>query len=110
VATDLNNLAALYRAQGKYDEAQPLHQRALAMWEKALGREHPNVAGPWQLRCFIGKDRSPSPGSGYGSPSRGHPREAEIRVAPPDTPDVGPGLAPAKPIPHAGSAAQVCTS
>ena len=44
MATSLNNLAALYQAQGKYGEAEPLYQRALAIWEKALGPEHPDVA------------------------------------------------------------------
>ena len=44
LATSLNNLAALYHAQGKYAEAEPLYQRALAIWEKALGPDHPNVA------------------------------------------------------------------
>ncbi len=38
------NLALLYSAQGKYAEAEPLHERALAIREKALGPEHPNVA------------------------------------------------------------------
>ncbi len=36
--------AALYQAQGKYAEAEPLYKRALAIDEKALGPEHPNVA------------------------------------------------------------------
>ena len=45
VPTSLNNLAELYRAQGKYTEAEPLHQRSLAILEKALGPEHPNVGG-----------------------------------------------------------------
>ena len=44
VAQTLNNLAKLYRTQGKYTEAEPLYQRSLAIWEKALGPEHPNVA------------------------------------------------------------------
>ncbi len=44
LATSLNNLAQLYRAQGKFTEADPLSQRALAIIEKALGPEHPNVA------------------------------------------------------------------
>jgi tetratricopeptide (TPR) repeat protein len=44
VATSLNNLAALYRAQGKYAEAEPLYQRSLAIREKALGPDHPDVA------------------------------------------------------------------
>ena len=43
-ATLLNNLAVLYRLQGRFAEAGPLYERALAIWEKALGREHPNVA------------------------------------------------------------------
>ena len=44
LATSLNNLAALYQAQGKYAEAEPLSRRALAIWEKVLGPDHPNVA------------------------------------------------------------------
>ncbi len=44
VATSLNNLAALYAAQGRYAEAEPLYKRALAIREKALGPAHPNVA------------------------------------------------------------------
>ncbi len=40
----LNNLAEIYRAQGKYAEAEPLYQRSLAIREKALGPEHPDVA------------------------------------------------------------------
>jgi len=39
----LYNLAALYLAQGKYAEAEPLFQRALAVREKALGPEHPDT-------------------------------------------------------------------
>ncbi len=31
-------------AQGRYAEAEPLFQRALAINEKALGPEHPDVA------------------------------------------------------------------
>ena len=41
---DLNNLAALYYAQGQYAQAEPLYKRALAIWEKALGPDHPYVA------------------------------------------------------------------
>ena len=44
MATDVNNLAALYYNQGKYAQAEPLVQRALAIWEKTLGPEHPTVA------------------------------------------------------------------
>ena len=34
----------LYRAQGRYGEAEPLYQRALKIREKVLGPEHPDVA------------------------------------------------------------------
>ncbi len=44
MATSLNNLAGLYQAQGKYAEAEPLYQRSLAIMEKALGPDHPDVA------------------------------------------------------------------
>jgi tetratricopeptide (TPR) repeat protein len=37
-------LAALYDAQGKYAEAEPLYHRSLAIYEKALGPSHPIVA------------------------------------------------------------------
>ena len=40
----LNNLATLYQAQDHHAEAEPLHQRALAIREKTLGPEHPLVA------------------------------------------------------------------
>ena len=44
VATSLNNLAELYRVQGKYDQAEPLYQRSLAIREKTLGKDYPDVA------------------------------------------------------------------
>jgi tetratricopeptide (TPR) repeat protein len=44
VATTLNNLAGLYESQGRYEEAEPLYQRSLAISEKALGPDHPSVA------------------------------------------------------------------
>ncbi len=44
MATSLNNLAELYRTQGKYEQAEPLYKRSLAIAEKALGPDHPDVA------------------------------------------------------------------
>ena len=44
VATSVNNLAQLYRTQGRYAEAERLFKRALTINEKALGPAHPNVA------------------------------------------------------------------
>ena len=37
-------MAALYRAQGRYAEAEPLYRRSLAIEEKALGPDHPDLA------------------------------------------------------------------
>ncbi len=44
MAATLNGLAKIGQAQGNYAEAEPLLQRALAILERALGPEHPNVA------------------------------------------------------------------
>ena len=43
LATSLNNLALVYKAQAKYDQAEPLYKRSLAIYEKALGPDHPHV-------------------------------------------------------------------
>ncbi len=43
VATSLNNLAELYRSQGRYESAEPLYVEALAIAERVLGKEHPNT-------------------------------------------------------------------
>jgi len=40
----LNRLGLLYTNQGKYDLAKPLYKRALAIREKALGKDHPLTA------------------------------------------------------------------
>jgi len=60
VASGLNNLAYIYNTQGDYANAEPLYnrfykrwlaikaeplfKRSLAIWEKALGPDHPDVA------------------------------------------------------------------
>lgn len=44
LAATLNNLGVLYYAEGKYTKAEPLHRRALAIREQALGPTHPDVA------------------------------------------------------------------
>jgi tetratricopeptide (TPR) repeat protein len=43
-AFSLNQLAELYRKQGKYKEAEPLYRRSLFIVEKQLGEDHPDVA------------------------------------------------------------------
>ena len=44
LARSLNNLAVIHKELGRYAEAVPLAQRALALWEAALGPNHPDVA------------------------------------------------------------------
>jgi tetratricopeptide (TPR) repeat protein len=44
LATYGNLLARLYKAQGRYAEAEPLYERSLAIREQQLGANHPDVA------------------------------------------------------------------
>ena len=44
LATTLSNLAELYRAIGRREEAIQFHRRALDLREKALGPNHPETA------------------------------------------------------------------
>ena len=43
-ATILNNLAALLQATNRLEEAEPLTRRVVEIFEKSLGKDHPNVA------------------------------------------------------------------
>ena len=43
VATSLNNLAFFYYSQHKYNEAEPLYQQALNIFEQRLGVDHSNT-------------------------------------------------------------------
>ncbi|RME56738.1 MAG: tetratricopeptide repeat-containing protein, partial [Deltaproteobacteria bacterium] len=49
----LNNLALLLHEEGDYVAARPLYERALAIWEKALGPDHPNVATVLNNLAFL---------------------------------------------------------
>jgi tetratricopeptide (TPR) repeat protein len=40
----LNQAGYYLDDRGQYEEAEPLYARALAIYEKALGAEHPSVA------------------------------------------------------------------
>src|SRR5258708_15671606 len=44
VATTLNDLSQVYRAQSKYADAEPLMERHLALKERFLGKFHPDLA------------------------------------------------------------------
>ncbi len=57
MAASLNNLAELYRAQGQYAQAEPLYKRSLAIVEKALGPDHPNVATSLNNLALLYKTR-----------------------------------------------------
>jgi tetratricopeptide (TPR) repeat protein len=46
LAYPLTNLASLYFEQGKYQQAEPLYQRAVRIFEQELGLEHVMVAYP----------------------------------------------------------------
>jgi len=43
-ASTLNNLALLYKSQGRYDQAEPLYLQALELRKRLLGEDHPSVA------------------------------------------------------------------
>ncbi|CUS07868.1 unnamed protein product, partial [Tuber aestivum] len=40
--TSVNNLAGVLESQGKYDESEEMHRRALAGRERIHGPDHPN--------------------------------------------------------------------
>ena len=44
VAADIAALAAILDGQGKYDESEPLYRRVLAIFVRAYGAEHYEVA------------------------------------------------------------------
>ena len=46
-AQSLNNLANLYYAMGRYSDAEPLYLRALEIWTKSLGENHPHTQTAW---------------------------------------------------------------
>ncbi len=54
VATSLNNLAYLYKSQGRYGEAEPLFARSLAIKQKMLPENHPSLQLGWDnFRSFL---------------------------------------------------------
>jgi tetratricopeptide (TPR) repeat protein len=53
LATWLNNLAGLYSDQGKYEEAELLYERALAIYERKLGPNHPYTVSTRESYAFL---------------------------------------------------------
>ncbi len=68
MAASFNNLALLYNDQGLYAETEPLFKRSLAIWEKALGPDHPTVAKALENYAVLLRET-------------GHPRDAAIMEA-----------------------------
>ncbi len=44
LAKSLNNIANVYRSQGKFDEAEENYKRAVGILENSVGAQHPNLA------------------------------------------------------------------
>lgn len=61
-AASLNNLAWWYWIQGRYQEAEPLYERALVIRENYLGTEHPRLRASitWQ-NCIGTRDGMKKP-------------------------------------------------
>jgi tetratricopeptide (TPR) repeat protein len=55
--SSLNNLANLYAEQGKFEQAEPLYQRALAIDEKVYGQDHPEVATDLRSLAILYEDQ-----------------------------------------------------
>jgi CHAT domain-containing protein/Flp pilus assembly protein TadD len=53
----LNNLALLYQEQGRYADAEPLYKRSLAIRQKTLGPDHPDVATSLNNLAWLYKDQ-----------------------------------------------------
>ena len=47
LASVWNNIGTLHRMTGRMESAEGYLRRASALWEKALGEEHPSVAAGW---------------------------------------------------------------
>jgi len=89
VGTLLNNLAGLYREQGKDDLAEPLYQRSLAIHEEALGPDHPDVSVSLQNLAGLYREQGK-----YDLAEPLFQRSLAIReeALGPDHPDVGTSL------------------
>ena len=53
VAMSYNNMAIVYKNQGKYVEALEQHQKALDIKLVALGSDHPNVAMSYNNMAIV---------------------------------------------------------
>ena len=57
----LNNLAGLLTETNRYAEAEPLYRRVLAIFEKSLGPDYPNVGIVRDNLASLMKDKNREP-------------------------------------------------
>jgi Tfp pilus assembly protein PilF len=57
MAQALNNLAVVYKRQGRNADAEQLYKRSVATLEKTLGPNHPDLAGVLQNLAVFYKDQ-----------------------------------------------------
>jgi tetratricopeptide (TPR) repeat protein len=74
MAATLNNMAELYREQGKDEEAEPLYQRAIRIWEASVGPEHLSTAQGLNNLALIYSAQGK-----YGEAEQLHQRALHIR-------------------------------
>ncbi len=54
-ATSYNNLAELYRTQGRYEKAEPYYDKALEIRRRVLGEDHPSTATSYNNLALLYK-------------------------------------------------------
>ena len=52
VAASLNNIAVLLKTSGQFEEAEEMYTRSIAIKEKALGPNHPQVSDPATVMLY----------------------------------------------------------
>jgi hypothetical protein len=53
--TNISNLGSVLNRQGRYKEAETMHQQALEGYEKVLGPEHPSTLTSVNNLVFLNK-------------------------------------------------------
>ena len=56
----MNNLAVLYKDQGRYDEAEPLYLETLETRKRVLGDDHPDTLGSMNALAWFLLTREPA--------------------------------------------------
>jgi tetratricopeptide (TPR) repeat protein len=64
-------LAGTYDAGGEYDHAEPVYERMLSLWERLVGKDHPNAVSGG-VAAFLGKGQSLAVVAGGSTAKCGH--------------------------------------